>query len=68
MLQDPLVNEGSDGDGRRSRNTRLVEFDIATGQSTAQYIYQLESRITLNNITLDTMMISPPPARDAISA
>ena len=50
----PLVNEGSDGDGRRSRNTRLVEFDIATGQSTAQYIYQLESRITLNNITLDT--------------
>ena len=24
-------------------------FDIATGQSTAQYIYQLESRITLNN-------------------
>ena len=54
VLQDPLVNEGSDGDGRRSRNTRLVEFDIATGQSTAQYIYQLESRITLNNITLDT--------------
>jgi len=49
-----LVNEGSDGDGRRSRNVRLVEFDIATGQSTAQYIYQLESITTLNNITPDT--------------
>jgi hypothetical protein len=54
VLQDPLVNEGSNNDGRRSRNTRLVEFDIASGQSTAQYIYQLESRTTLNNLTPDT--------------
>jgi len=38
VLQDPLVNEGSNNDGRRSRNTRLVEFAIASGQSTAQYI------------------------------
>ena len=51
LLQDPLVNEGSnDGsaDGRRSRNLRLVEFDTATGQSTAQYIYQLESLANIN--------------------
>jgi hypothetical protein len=54
VLQDPLVHEGSSNDGRRSRNTRLVEFDIASGRSTAQYIYQLESRTTLNNITPDT--------------
>jgi len=50
VMQDPLVNEGSSNDGRRSRNVRVVEFDIATGQSTAQYAYQLESRTTLNAI------------------
>ncbi|MBW4632861.1 MAG: esterase-like activity of phytase family protein [Iphinoe sp. HA4291-MV1] len=51
MLQDPLVNEGSnDGspDGRRSRNLRIVEFDTQTGQSKAQYIYQLESLTEIN--------------------
>lgn len=47
MLQDPLVNEGSP-DGRRSRNVRLVEFDTATGQSSAQYIYQLENIADIN--------------------
>lgn len=50
VMQDPLVNEGSSNDGRRSRNVRVVEFDIATGQSTAQYAYQLESRTVLNAI------------------
>ncbi len=49
-MQDPLVNEGSNNDGRRSRNVRIVEFDIATGQSDAQFIYQLESRNNLNAI------------------
>ncbi|WP_216351366.1 esterase-like activity of phytase family protein [Leptolyngbya sp. 'hensonii'] len=48
MLQDPLVNEGAQNDGRRSQNLRIVEFDTATGQSTAQYIYQLESRDDIN--------------------
>ena len=48
MLQDPLVNEGSP-DGRRSNNLRIVEFDTATGLSTAQYIYQLESLVDINN-------------------
>ncbi|WP_413199228.1 esterase-like activity of phytase family protein [Nostoc piscinale] len=47
MLQDPLVNEGSP-DGRRSRNLRIVEFDTNTGNSTAQYIYQLESLTDIN--------------------
>jgi hypothetical protein len=47
MLQDPLVNEGSP-DGRYSRNLRIVEFDTATGNSTAQYIYQLEDLATIN--------------------
>ncbi|GAB1539240.1 esterase-like activity of phytase family protein [Scytonema sp. NUACC21] len=47
LLQDPLVNEGSP-DGRRSQNLRLVEFDTATGQSKAQYIYQVESLTSIN--------------------
>ncbi|MEA5534876.1 esterase-like activity of phytase family protein [Crocosphaera sp. XPORK-15E] len=52
MLQDPLVNEGTSGtsdDGRYSGNLRIVEFDIATGNSTAQYIYQLESLADIND-------------------
>ena len=48
MLQDPLTNEGSP-DGRRSPNLRLVEFDTASGESVAQYIYQLESLTEINN-------------------
>ena len=48
MMQDPLVDEGSP-DGRRSPNLRLVEFDTVTGQSTAQYIYQLESLADINS-------------------
>jgi len=54
VMQDPLVNEGSSNDGRRSRNVRVVEFDIASGLSTAQYAYQLESRTTLNAIDPST--------------
>lgn len=49
MLQDPLINEGSSNEGRRSRNLRLVEFDTATGKSSAQYIYQLEDIVDINN-------------------
>ena len=48
ILQDPLVNEGDQNDGRRSRNTRIVQFDVATGQATAQFIYQLEARADIN--------------------
>ena len=47
MLQDPLVNEGNP-DGRYSRNLRIVEFNTATGNSTAQYIYQLEDLASIN--------------------
>ena len=50
ILQDPLVNEGAQNDGRRSRNVRIVAFDVATGASTAQYIYQLESVSSINTI------------------
>ncbi len=49
MLQDPLINEGDLNEGRRSRNLRLVEFDTATGESTAQYIYQLEDIADIND-------------------
>lgn len=48
-LQDPLVNEGDQGEGRRSRNVRIVEFDTATGASTGQFIYQLESIDDIND-------------------
>lgn len=55
ILQDPLVDEGpvnsGEAQGRRSRNLRIVEFDIATGQSTKQVIYQLEDRAEINNRT-----------------
>lgn len=54
VMQDPLVNEGSSNDGRRSRNVRIVEFDPRAGVATAQYVYQLESRVTINAITADT--------------
>lgn len=50
VLQDPLVNEGQNNDGRRSRWVRIVEFDAASGASTAQYAYPLESIATLNAI------------------
>jgi len=48
ILQDPLVNEGDQNDGRRSQNLRIVRFDVATGQSTGQFIYQLEARANIN--------------------
>ncbi|MBC8167011.1 MAG: esterase-like activity of phytase family protein [Bryobacteraceae bacterium] len=48
VLQDPLVNEGSQNDGRRSTNVRIVEFNTQTGQATNQFIYQLESRSDIN--------------------
>jgi hypothetical protein len=47
ILQDPLVNEGSGGDGRRGRFVRMVEFDLATGTS-KQFAYQLESIADIN--------------------
>ncbi len=51
IMQDPLVNEGRGGQGRRSRNLRIVEYDFATGQQTAQFAYQLESIDTINERT-----------------
>lgn len=57
IFQDPLVNEGTSGstnDGRYSRNVRIVRYDVATGQSDAQYIYQLESLSEINDRILGT--------------
>jgi hypothetical protein len=47
-FQDPLQEEGTPT-GRNSRNVRIVRFDVATGQSDAQYIYQLESLTDINS-------------------
>ena len=50
ILQDPLVNEGqntsngsTNAEGRYSRNLRIVAYDYATGTSSEQYIYTLNS-------------------------
>jgi hypothetical protein len=68
MLQDPLVNEGSP-DGRRSRNLRIVEFDTATGESVAQYIYQLESLANINaRLPSDTFGLNSQGRNIGISA
>lgn len=48
MLQDPLVHEGAQNDGRRSRNLRIVEFDTQTGASGRQFVYELESIADVN--------------------
>lgn len=54
VMQDPLVDEGASGDGRRGRYLRVVEFDVASGQASAQYLYELESVARLNAITPGT--------------
>jgi hypothetical protein len=43
IMQDPLVNEGAQNDGRRSRNLRIVEYDLTTGTAARQFIYELEA-------------------------
>jgi hypothetical protein len=50
IMQDPLQQEGSGGNdpGRRSRNLRIVEFDVATGEAGRQFIYQLQPLAEIN--------------------
>jgi len=50
ILQDPLQEEGSGGSnpGRSSPNVRIIRYDVATGLSDAQYIYQLEALSDIN--------------------
>ncbi|MBP3983230.1 esterase-like activity of phytase family protein [Pseudoxanthomonas helianthi] len=48
VLQDPLVDEGASNDGRRSRNLRVVAFDVASGRAIAQYPYQLDAIAEIN--------------------
>ena len=47
VLQGPLADEG-DPDGRFGRHVRLVAFDVASGRSTAQYVYPFEALADLN--------------------
>ncbi|MCA9266255.1 MAG: esterase-like activity of phytase family protein, partial [Planctomycetales bacterium] len=63
LHQAPLQEEGEGNSGRRSRNLRLVEYDTITGQSTAQYIYQVESIDDINARILDDCPV--PPNDDA---
>ena len=39
MLQSPMLNEGG---GANGRYTRIVKFDLATGQAVAQYAYLMD--------------------------
>ncbi len=52
ILQDPLVDEGRGPDGAANgvygRNTRIVQFDVATGKQTAQFVYQLDAVADIN--------------------
>jgi hypothetical protein len=48
ILQDPLHEEGNRNDGRRSRNLRIVRFDVPTGASTGQFVYQVEDIVDIN--------------------
>ena len=48
ILQDPLSQEGDQSDGRRSRNLRIVSFDVDTAQPSGQFVYQLEDRTAIN--------------------
>jgi hypothetical protein len=49
VLQDPLAQEGPQAQGRRGQHVRIVEFSVATGQCTAQYVYTLESLADINS-------------------
>ena len=56
ILQDPLQEEGLSppppasqaNPGRRSRNVRIVEYDIASGMSERQLVYQLDTVADIN--------------------
>ncbi len=47
IFQDPLQQEGTPN-GRSSQNIRIVRFDVASGLSEAQFIYQLEPIADIN--------------------
>lgn len=53
ILQSPLVNEGPQDDGDRGRYVRIVEFDVQTGASSRQMLYELESVATINDRIAD---------------
>jgi hypothetical protein len=49
ILQEPLNEDGDRQDGRRGRNLRIVAFDTESGQSTGQFVYQVESLSDINS-------------------
>jgi hypothetical protein len=50
ILQDPLQEEGAEtpNPGRRSRNVRIVEYNVLTGKSARQFVYQLDTIAEIN--------------------
>lgn len=48
VLQDPLVNEGAQNDGRRGQFVRIVMYSVATGQPIGQFLYPLELLADIN--------------------
>jgi hypothetical protein len=78
MLQDPLVEEGAldpkcttgcNPPGRFSRNLRIISYSTVTGESSAQYIYQLESLTTINaRVPRNTFAANAQGVNIAISA
>ncbi len=55
IMQDPLQQEGNP-DGRRSRNLRIVEFDVASGNPGRQFIYQLQPLAEINGPAADPLV------------
>ena len=50
-LQDPLQEDGLGSNaGRRSRNLRIVRFDVETGLATGQFVYHLDTLATINAV------------------
>jgi hypothetical protein len=67
VLQDPLVQEGPGGQGRRGQFVRIVEFDLASG-ATRQLAYQLESIDTINTRTSSDFTVNQQGRSIGVSA
>jgi hypothetical protein len=59
ILQSPLQEEGAQNQGRRSRNIRIVEYDVAAGASARQFVYQVESIADINARVPDDCPVPP---------
>lgn len=63
MLQCPLVDEG----GRKVRNVRLATLDVATGNVTGEFVYQLESIDSINQRVPDATFSANQQGRNISS-